>query len=161
LKDSRSSGGFLRLQAALGAALLLLLVFVQPPPSLPALAGAPAGEDLPALAPSLGSSDGGLASSLGSLPSPLEFWYSAEEVIPRTTTIVNVHLGPGNRFGVVGLVPRGARLEVVGRDQSGDWLAITFTPGSPFHGWVESAKVVGLPSVLDLPVAPVTQLASP
>jgi uncharacterized protein YgiM (DUF1202 family) len=92
--------------------------------------------------------------------------YPAAEVTPAAPagptalTTLNVYVGPGELYQIVGLVAKGARLEVVGRDQEGDWLAIVFSRGSSLHGWVPRERVLGV-EVAQLPVAPVTIPASP
>jgi uncharacterized protein YraI len=81
-----------------------------------------------------------------------------EAPVPRTRSVADVRLGPGDRYPVVGLVPRAARVEIVGRDESSEWLAIVFTPGSNLHGWIPRTQVSNLRNVSDLPVASVTEL---
>jgi hypothetical protein len=69
-----------------------------------------------------------------------------------------VRLGPADTYAIVGMVPRNAILEIVGRNETGDWLAIVFTPGSQFRGWVPKASVVNLTDVSRLPVVSLTPL---
>lgn len=75
---------------------------------------------------------------------------------PSALTTLDVRVGPGEGYVVVGLLPRGARLDVVGRDETARWLAIVFTPGSAFHGWVPVSRVEGIVNVAALQVASVT-----
>jgi hypothetical protein len=75
---------------------------------------------------------------------------------PRAARVLDVRLGPGDGYAIVGLVPRGGQVEVVGRDQSGEWLAISFNPGSKLQGWVPSAAIAGLGDVAALRVVPLS-----
>jgi hypothetical protein len=52
------------------------------------------------------------------------------EARPRAKTALDVRLGPGNGFAVVGVLARGDSVEVVGRDNASEWLAIRFPPGA-------------------------------
>jgi hypothetical protein len=79
---------------------------------------------------------------------------------PRTAGVVNLYMGPSEDYDVVGLLPAGADLEIVGRDTSGEWIAISVSPGSPFYGWMPVSKARGLPQLDSLKVAPVTLLPS-
>ena len=72
--------------------------------------------------------------------------------LPRATRTLDVRIGPGDAYAAVGLVPPDGRLDVVGRNDKGDWLAIVFTPGSSFHGWVPTSATTGITDVMRLPV---------
>ncbi|MPZ49342.1 MAG: hypothetical protein GEU75_08600 [Dehalococcoidia bacterium] len=63
---------------------------------------------------------------------------------PRTRTAVDVHLGPGGAFAVVGIFPRGEAVDVVGRDADSQWVAIRFPPGSTARGWVLVSNLEGV-----------------
>lgn len=75
---------------------------------------------------------------------------------PRTRAMVNLHAGPSEDYAVIGLLPSGASLEIVGRDWSGLWLAVSVAPGASFYGWMEARKALGVPAIESLDVAPVT-----
>jgi hypothetical protein len=60
---------------------------------------------------------------------------------PRAIASLDVHIGPGDAYAVVGSIPKDALLNVAGRDESGEWLAIVFTPESRFRGWVPRDQV--------------------
>jgi hypothetical protein len=81
-----------------------------------------------------------------------------EPVVPRATRGLDVHIGPGSAYAVLGVVPNEARLDVVGRNDKGDWVAIVFTPGSNFHGWIPASGTSGLGDVMRLPVVPLSPL---
>jgi len=79
-------------------------------------------------------------------------------VVPRSLATLDVRIGPSAGYVVIGSLPRGAKLEVVGRDPTGDWLAIVFSSGSGFNGWVPGLQVTDAPDLNTLPLAPVTFL---
>jgi hypothetical protein len=66
------------------------------------------------------------------------------DVRPRTRTQLDVRLGPGAAFAIVGLLSRDEMVEVVGRDNSAEWVAIRFPPGSAARGWVPVSALEGL-----------------
>ncbi len=66
---------------------------------------------------------------------------------PRTKTAVDVYVGPGTGFGVIGLLQRGESVEVVGRDAGSEWLAIRFPPGSAGRGWLPVSVLDGVTNV--------------
>src|SRR5688572_33395188 len=43
----------------------------------------------------------------------------------RTLEVTDLRQGPGAAFAIIGLIQRNATVTVVGRDESGDWLAVT------------------------------------
>jgi hypothetical protein len=85
---------------------------------------------------------------------------------PRTTAVAGVHMGPSYDFGVLGTLGKGQALDVIGRNASSTWLAITFPPGSNAIGWVEVGVVGGLGDLallsvlLATPVSRVTPVVS-
>jgi hypothetical protein len=77
---------------------------------------------------------------------------------PRSKTTLDVRLGPGTGFGVVGTLARGDSVEVVGRDNDSQWLAIRFPPGSAGQGWIPVAGVDATFEINRLSVALATPL---
>ncbi|HEX5367936.1 MAG TPA: hypothetical protein VFY10_00830 [Dehalococcoidia bacterium] len=63
---------------------------------------------------------------------------------PRTLAASSMYDGPGTDSRIVGLLPNGASLQVVGRDQSGRWLAVAFPPGSSYIAWLQASQVSGM-----------------
>src|SRR5437879_5172580 len=55
---------------------------------------------------------------------------------PRTRIGLDVRLGPGDGYGVIGLLNKGEAVTPIGRDSDSNWLAIQFPPGSAARGWV-------------------------
>ncbi|HXH22310.1 MAG TPA: SH3 domain-containing protein [Dehalococcoidia bacterium] len=76
----------------------------------------------------------------------------AVESRPRAKTALDVRLGPGNGFAVVGVLAKGDSVEVTGRDDAGEWLAIRFPPGSSGRGWIPVTSVDEPPDVTRLAV---------
>lgn len=76
----------------------------------------------------------------------------------RARTGLLLKLGPSDRYVTVGQVSAGSRVEVVGRNDKGDWLAINLTPGAKTYGWVPANEVAGVSNVMSLPVATVNLL---
>lgn len=127
-----------------------ILFFVQPRPTA-SEAGGPSAAMVQEVA--------GVTSSNGTLPpalptSPALKLPTAQA--PRALKVLEVLSGPGDSYAVVGLLPKDAALDVVGRDSSGAWLAVILTPGSSFHGWVPRSQVSGLTNVDSLGIASIT-----
>jgi hypothetical protein len=80
--------------------------------------------------------------------------------IPRTTATSNVYIGPSVNHSVIGVLPRGSRLEVVGRNPSGAWIAVVFSPGSKLTGWIEASRVTGMGDIQALEIAAETPLGT-
>ena len=79
----------------------------------------------------------------------------------RTRTALEVHIGPGNAFAIIGTVPRNDPVSVIGRNDDGKWVAIRFPPNSTSRGWVEAESLQGIEGnqVSALPVLVATPLA--
>jgi hypothetical protein len=76
----------------------------------------------------------------------------------RARSVLTLKTGPDNRYTTVGQVQNGSKVEVVGRNEKGDWLAVSLTPGAKSYGWVPAAGVSGVANVQALKVVPVTLL---
>jgi hypothetical protein len=68
-------------------------------------------------------------------------------VVDRSGSSINVRSGPGTSFTVVGGLPRDSQVEVLGRNQAGDWLKI-----SEPSGWIFAELVSLSVSVENLPI---------
>jgi uncharacterized protein YraI len=55
-----------------------------------------------------------------------------------TRTDLNVRGGPGIEYDLLGLLPTGARAEIIGRDGTRQWWQIRFDPAADGRGWVSS-----------------------
>jgi tetratricopeptide (TPR) repeat protein len=73
---------------------------------------------------------------------------------------LNVRLGPGTDFPILGQLGAGERLALIGRNEAGDWLVVCCIDDRP--GWV-AARLVGTEAdLLDLPVGlPPTRVPAP
>jgi hypothetical protein len=76
----------------------------------------------------------------------------------RALRVLLLYLGPDDKYLTVGQIGRGARVEVVGRNPKGDWVAVSLTPGSKLYGWVPVAAIAGLLDINALQVVPVRTL---
>jgi hypothetical protein len=77
---------------------------------------------------------------------------------PKSKAALDVRLGPGTGFAVVGSLAKGESVEVIGRDNDSLWLAIRFPPGSAAQGWIPVASVDTVPDLQKLTVALPTPL---
>jgi hypothetical protein len=68
----------------------------------------------------------------------------APDARARTKTALDVKLGPGEAFAVIGTISRGEAVEVDGRDADSKWVSIRFPPGSLGRGWIPVAQLDGL-----------------
>lgn len=64
--------------------------------------------------------------------------FTPEETGPLaiTTVALNVRQGPGQHYPVLGLVPPGTRLRIVGRNPETTWWQVVYPDGSEGRGWV-------------------------
>lgn len=74
-----------------------------------------------------------------------------------TTTRLNVRAGPATGQTSLGLVEAGQTVQIVGRDESGQWYAILFPAGPQGRGWVAAAYI----QVADAERLPVISLVTP
>ncbi len=81
-----------------------------------------------------------------------------EGLAPRAVVALDLYLGPSEDYQVIGVVHRGAILEIVGRDPSGEWLAVAVAPAASLYGWVPRAGVRSAPDAASLPIKPVAFL---
>ncbi|MEA3337050.1 MAG: SH3 domain-containing protein [Chloroflexota bacterium] len=73
--------------------------------------------------------------------------------------ILNVRLGPGTDFPVLGQVRAGERMALVGRNESGDWVVVCCVNGQP--GWLAALLVTTNADIDSLPVGlPPTPVAT-
>lgn len=55
-----------------------------------------------------------------------------------TTATATYRNGPGPTYSVLGTIPRGAVVTVVGRNQDESWLQVRYPPNSNLRGWVDA-----------------------
>lgn len=66
------------------------------------------------------------------------------------TDNLNVRLGPGTDYPILGQVNAGSQLALIGRNEAGDWLVVCCIDDRP--GWVAARLVSTEADLLDLPV---------
>ncbi|MDW8316818.1 MAG: SH3 domain-containing protein [Anaerolineae bacterium] len=74
------------------------------------------------------------------------------------TATLNVRLGPGTDYPLVGQASQGSQLSLIGRNEAGDWLVVCCVNGRP--GWVAARLVSVQPDGADLAALPIA-LAPP
>lgn len=79
--------------------------------------------------------------------------------LPQTTVAQNVRLGPGEGFAIIGILSRGDAVEIVGRDESTQWVAVRFPPGSTGLGWLPVSVLEGVSGLGSFAVILPTPLA--
>jgi serine/threonine-protein kinase len=76
-------------------------------------------------------------------------------LLPRVTVNVdaaNIRSGPGTNYVILDTVPRGAALDVLGRNQEGNWLVVS-VPGSGRVGWIAVSTVTYPFSVAEIAIS--------
>jgi hypothetical protein len=92
------------------------------------------------------SSNGDSRPTAGATQTPAEL----QGLLGRTTSSATIRSGPGEQYPVLGVLKRGAEVDVVGRSDDGEWLQAYYPPGSQLHGWIEAdlIEVEGDPMTL-------------
>ena len=131
------------------AAVLAFLILLNPPPVLPAT-----------MPPEAAASEAQPQPTIYPLPDPPfpEKALPTGKVEYRAVRALLLYLAPEQKYLTVGQIGRGARVEIIGRNAKGDWLAVSLTPGSKLYGWVPVAGVSGVQNVEALQVVPVKSL---
>jgi hypothetical protein len=80
---------------------------------------------------------------------------------PRAGRVVALYEGPSTEYPVLATLPRGARVEVVGRSADGEWLALSVAPGSPLYGWAPRTSIIDAPAASSLPLKPIVPIEAP
>lgn len=87
-----------------------------------------------------------------------------------TTVALNVRQGPGQHYPILGLVPPGTRLHIVGKNPEATWWQVIYPDGSEGRGWVfadftQSFNTADVPIVVTpeppSPTATATPLPTP
>jgi uncharacterized protein YgiM (DUF1202 family) len=73
-------------------------------------------------------------------PSPIVVATATPEGLRATVAVVrlNVREGPGTTFAALGVITSGQSVEVLARNEAGDWWQICCLPGTESRGWVAS-----------------------
>lgn len=157
--------GLVRVVVSLGAGLLAVLLFAAPPQARPPITqAAPPDEETIEVHTASGLGYGSAISPTHTLPemtAALEGGALEESDASRvhwTSKGTLVRIGPGASYVVIGQLPRSARLQIVGRDESSKWIAIVFSPYTGLTAWIEASAVAGQLDVSGLEIASVTLL---
>jgi hypothetical protein len=78
----------------------------------------------------------------------------------RTTDILRVRSGPGTTYALLGKLPQDFVLDVLGRSQDNQWLAIAY-PDFGSLGWVSAAFVIPQNGLEQFPIEPAPGQAAP
>jgi hypothetical protein len=84
-----------------------------------------------------------------------------EGIAGQALSTLTVRAGPGTGYISLGIAPRGAELEVVGKNEGESWLEIAYPPRSRLTGWVAADGVDLAGSLASLPVATPESLVLP
>jgi hypothetical protein len=77
---------------------------------------------------------------------------------PRTASTVLLRVGPAEGYVVVGTLQAGSPVNAVGRDETGEWVAIEFPPNATLRAWLLAGQVLDVGDMEALPVVPLTYL---
>src|SRR3972149_3743504 len=93
----------------------------------PSLPPAPPGLEAPARRPigAAGGPDGAVVPLIG-LPG-------------RLRSTARMRNGPDATYAILGTIPRGALVPVVGRNADATWLQVVYPPTSQLRGWVDAS----------------------
>jgi uncharacterized protein YraI len=58
--------------------------------------------------------------------------------VGTTVTAVGYRNGPGPTYSILGTIPRGATVAIVGRNEDESWLQVRYPPNSTLKGWVDA-----------------------
>jgi uncharacterized protein YraI len=59
-------------------------------------------------------------------------------LLATASTTASYRNGPDTRFVILGTIPRGAHVAVVGRSEDNAWLQVRYPPNSNLKGWVDA-----------------------
>jgi uncharacterized protein YraI len=73
---------------------------------------------------------------------------------------VNIRNGPGQVYGIVGLLPQGGSAKVAGKNADGTWWYIEFAGGPNGYAWVAGSVTTAtcIPAALAIVAAPPTPI---
>lgn len=136
IPSTQSSGSFLRSPIILGG-LVVVIVALIAMLALGVLTGDNGG--------------GGSATKTPGTSSPKQT-ANSDHLTGKAKSTVNVRSDPGNAFQALGVLRKGAEVEIVAKSEDGEWLQIVYPSGSSLRGWVlaESLEVTGDLSTLGI-----------
>lgn len=79
-----------------------------------------------------------------------------------TKTDLNVRSGPGIQFDLLGLLPAGVTVEIIGREETRQWWQIRFSPAADGIGWVAADPAFSTTANVDnVPIAQLPATPTP
>jgi len=87
-----------------------------------------------------------------STPPPPSPTATVTPVAGTVTAQINVRSGPNVSYSSIGILNRGDKIQIIGKDPSGGWYAILYPSAAQGHGWVlavyiQAGDTAGLPVV--------------
>jgi hypothetical protein len=147
IPSTQSSGSFLRSPIILGGLVVVIVALIT----------------VLALGALSGDNGGGSATKTPGASSPKQT-VSGDHLMGTAKSTVNVRSDPGNTSQALGVLRKGAEVEIAAKSEDGEWLQIVYPSGSNLRGWVlaESLDVgadlstlsVATPEHIPVPVAP-------
>ncbi len=74
-------------------------------------------------------------------------------LIGRILTTASTHNGPATSYAILGTIPNGAVVSIIGRNEDETWLQVIYPPGSQLRGWVNASFVEVTGDISQLVVA--------
>jgi hypothetical protein len=152
--------GFLPLQIGVTATVLLLLLIRGGIPPLQPVTTSATRHELPARATGPASLviTGANARAEAVAEPKAAAGIAVASSLPYSLAAQYIYVAPDRDAAVLGLVPKSARLDVAGRDETGTWLAVTLAPAPRLYGWLPLAGVGDPPNWQRLKVIAPTSL---
>jgi uncharacterized protein YraI len=97
--------------------------------------------------------------SAAATPTPTSTPATPSPTVPTTPSLttktdLNVRSGPGTQYDLLGLLPAGVTVEIIGRDEARQWWQIRFSPAEDGIGWVAADPAFSTTANVDnVPVA--------
>ena len=102
----------------------------------------------------LGSGDGGPARPLALAEStPTAPAQSGAPLVGRIRNTASTHNGPARAYAILGTIPGGTLVTLIGRNEDQTWLQVVYPPGSQLHAWVDASFLEMTGDVSRLPLA--------
>jgi uncharacterized protein YraI len=100
----------------------------------------------------------GPLTGIGGPDLPAEIEGAAPDAAPIVNAIVNVErlnvrAGPGTDYPVIGGLQQNATVELIGRNQAGDWLQVAWPARPEGYGWIYAPLVTTSVPIENLPVS--------
>ena len=74
-------------------------------------------------------------------------------LVGRILTTASTHNGPATSYAILGTIPNGAVVRIIGRSEDETWLQVIYPPGSQLRGWVNASFIEVTGDISQLVVA--------